>query len=105
METLLFKARQGAIVLRPGESKKLGAITVGKFSKIRIVVDSGSRATRFRVYTKRKEVVGGVEYFDLPMHAQATRTYERPGTKITIFADALEDKGTNGDIDLIVYGS
>jgi type III secretion protein HrpB1 len=40
----------------------------------------------------------------LSPHSQLTRVYDVPGTKLTVFADAVGGSGSDG-IDLLVYGA
>ena len=54
--------------------------------------------------TEGSELVAQLDTFTLAPNTQLTRVHDVPGTKLTIFADALGGSGTDG-IDLLVYGA
>ena len=108
MSTLAFRTAPGAVVIAAGQSKQLGVVDVSKYSKIRVVADertgSGTGINVRMTITEGNELVAQLDAFTLSPHTQLTRVYDVPGTKLTIFADALGGSGTDG-IDLLVYGS
>jgi len=107
MTVLAFRTQPGAVVIQPGQSKQLGVVDVSKFSKIRVVADertgSGTGIGVRLTITEGNELVAQLDTFNLVPHSQVTRVYDVPGTKLTIFADALGGSGSDG-IDLLVYG-
>jgi hypothetical protein len=108
MTVLAFRTQPGAVVIGAGQSKQLGVVDVSKFSKIRVVADeragSGTGINVRLTITEGNELVAQLDTFGLAPHSQVTRVYDVPGTKITIFADALGGSGSDG-IDLLVYGA
>lgn len=108
MTTLAFRTAPGAVSISAGQSKQLGIVDVSKFSKIRVVADertgSGTGINVRMTLTEGNELVAQLDTFTLSPHTQLTRVYDVPGTKLTIFADALGGSGTDG-IDLLVYGA
>ena len=108
MSTLAFRTQPGAVVIAAGQSKQLGVVDVSKFSKIRVVADertgSGTGMNIRMTITEGNELVAQLDTFSLAPHTQVTRVYDVPGSKLTIFADALGGSGTDG-IDFLVYGN
>jgi type III secretion protein HrpB1 len=108
MTVLAFRTQPGAVVIPAGQSKQLGVVDVSKFSKIRVVADeragSGTGINVRLTITEGNELVAQLDTFSLTPHSQLTRVYDVPGTKLTIFADAVGGSGTDG-IDLLVYGA
>jgi type III secretion protein HrpB1 len=105
MTKLAFRTKRGAVVILPYESKQLGIVKVSAFSRIRVVVDSGNRAVRVRlVIAEGKEQIVELDSFELPVHAKLTRLYDVPGTKLMLFADAIEPSGGNDQFELLMYG-
>src|SRR5215831_10363376 len=107
MTVLAFRTQPGAVVIQAGQSKQLGVVDVSKFSKVRVVADertgSGTGIGVRMTITEGNELVAQLDTFNLVPHSQVTRVYDVPGTKLTIFADALGGSGSDG-IDLLVYG-
>jgi hypothetical protein len=91
-----------------GQSKQLGVVDISKFSKIRVVADeragSGTGINVRLTITEGSELVAQLDTFSLSPHSQLTRVYDVPGTKLTVFADAVGGSGSDG-IDLLVYGA
>jgi hypothetical protein len=105
---LAFRTAVGAVSIPVGQSKQLGTVDISPFSKIRVVADErvGS-ATDVRIrltLTEGNELVAQLDVLNLTPHSQVTKVYDAPGTKLTIFADAL-GSGTGSDgVDVLVYG-
>ncbi len=105
---LAFRTPVGAVSIPSGQSKELGSVDVSPFSKIRVVADertgSGTNIVIRLTITEGSELVAQLDTLTLSPHAQVTRVYDVPGTKLTIFADAVAGSGTDA-IDVLVYGS
>ena len=54
--------------------------------------------------TEGSELVAQLDVLSLSPHSQLTRVYDVPGTKLSLFADALGGSGTDG-MDLLIYGA
>jgi hypothetical protein len=108
MTVLAFRTQPGAVSIPAGQSKQLGVVDTSKFSKIRVVADeragSGTGINVRLTITEGNELVAQLDTFSLSPHSQITRVYDVPGTKLTVFADALGGSGSDG-IDLLVYGA
>jgi type III secretion protein HrpB1 len=108
MTVLAFRTQPGAVSIPAGQSKQLGVVDTSKFSQIRVVVDeragSGTGINVRLTITEGDELVAQLDTFSLSPHSQITRVYDVPGTKLTVFADALGGSGSDG-IDLLVYGA
>jgi hypothetical protein len=91
-----------------GQSKQLGVVDVSPFSKIRVVADervgSPTGVSIRLTLTEGNELVAQLDTLTLAPHSQVTRVYDVPGTKLTLFADAVGGTGSDG-VDLLVYGS
>jgi hypothetical protein len=83
-------------------------VDVSPFERIRVVADervgSGTGINIRITITEGTELVAQLDILHLSPHSQVTRVYEVPGTKLTIFADALGGTGSDG-IDVLVFGS
>ena len=105
---LAFRTPPGAVSIPAGASKQLGVVDVSKFSRIRVVADervgSGTGIAIRLTITEGNELVAQLDVLHLTPHSQVTRVYDTPGTKLTIFADALGGSGSDG-VDVLVYGS
>ena len=85
------------------------AVDVSKFSNIRVVADErvgsptniGIRLT----ITEDNELVAQLDTFVLTPHSQITRVYEVPGTKLSIFGDAIGGAVGKDSLDVLVYGN
>ena len=108
MTVLAFRTQPGAVVISPGQSKQLGVVDVSKFAKISVVADertgSGTGINVRLTITEGSELVAQLDSFSLVPHSQVTRVYDVPGTKLTIYADALGGSGSDS-MDLLVYGA
>ncbi len=105
---LAFRTPPGGVSIPAGQSKQLGAVDVSPFSKIRIVCDervgSPTGVDIRLTITEGSELVAQLDTLQLKPHSQVTREYEVPGTKLTLFADAVGGSGSDG-IDVLVYGA
>jgi hypothetical protein len=104
---LAFRTPVGGVSIPAGQSKQLGVVDVSAFERIRIVADervgSGTGISVRVTITEGSELVAQLDILNLTPHSQITRTYEVPGTKLTLFADALPGAGSDG-LDVLVYG-
>jgi type III secretion protein HrpB1 len=105
--TLAFRTPAGGVAIPAGQSKQLGAVDVSPYSKIRVVADertgSGTGINVRLTITEGNELVAQLDVLNLLPHSQVTRVYDVPGTKLTLFADAIAGQGSDG-MDLLIYG-
>ena len=105
---LAFRTPVGAVSIPAGQSKELGTVDVSPFSQIRVVADervgSGTGVNIRLTITEGNELVAQLDVLSLTPHSQVTKVYDVPGTKLTIFADAVGGKGSDG-VDVLVYGA
>jgi hypothetical protein len=105
---LAFRTPAGAVPVPAGQSKQLGAVDVSPFTKIRVVAgERAGSATGISIrltITEGNELVGQLDVLSLSPHSQVTRVYDVPGTKLTIFADAVGGTGSDA-VDVLVYGA
>ena len=105
--TLAFRTPPGGVSIPAGQSKQLGTVDIAPYERIRVVTDervgSGSGLSIRLTITEGNELVAQLDTLHLTPHAQVTRVYEVPGTKLTIFADAAAGTGTDS-VDVLVYG-
>ena len=105
---LAFRTAPGAIAVPAGQSKELGIVDVNPYSQIRVVADErvgGGTGVNIRLtITEGSELVAQLDVLPLKPNAQITRVYDCPGTKLTLFADALGGSGSDG-VDVLIYGS
>ena len=106
---LAFRTPAGAVPVPAGQSKQLGAVgNVSPFTKIRVVAgERAGSATGISIrltITEGNELVGQLDVLSLSPHSQVTRVYDVPGTKLTIFADAVGGTGSDA-VDVLVYGA
>jgi type III secretion protein HrpB1 len=106
MSVLAFRTPVGGVPIPAGQSKQLGAVDVSKYSKVRVVADervgSGSGVTLRLTITEGNELVAQLATPHLAPHSQFTAVYDVPGTKLTVFADALAGAGSDS-VDVLVY--
>jgi type III secretion protein HrpB1 len=104
---LAFRTPPGAVSIPAGQSKELGVVDVAQFERIRVVADervgSGTGITVRLTITEGSELVGFLDLLHLAPHGQVTRVYEVPGTKLTVYADAIGGTGTDA-LDVLIYG-
>ena len=108
MSKLAFRTPAGGVTIPAGQSKQLGAVDVSPFSQIRVVADervgSPTGVSIRLTITEGNELVAQLDILQLTPHSQVTRVYDVPGTKLTIFADAVGGTGSDG-IDVLLYGA
>lgn len=106
--TLAFRTPPGGVSIPAGQSKQLGAVDIAPYERIRVVADervgSGTGITIRLTITEGNELVAQLDLLHLTPHAQITRVYDVPGTKLTVFADAAGGTGTDA-LDVLIYGS
>jgi type III secretion protein HrpB1 len=54
--------------------------------------------------TEGAELVAQLDVLALTAHSQVTKVYDVPGSKLTIFADAVGGTG-NDALDVLIYGA
>ena len=105
---LAFRTPPGGVSIPAGQSKNLGVVDVSPFSEVRVVADervgSGTGVSIRLTITEGNELVAQLDVLSLQPKAQVTRVYNVPGTKLTIFADALGGAGSDG-VDVLLYGA
>jgi type III secretion protein HrpB1 len=105
---LAFRTPPGGVSIPAGQSKNLGVVDVSPFSEVRVVADervgSGTGVSIRLTITEGNELVAQLDVLSLQPKAQVTRVYNVPGTKLTIFADALGGAGSDG-VDILLYGA
>src|ERR1700753_3124203 len=88
---LAFRTKPGAESIKGGETKELGVVEVSHFRKIRLVCDERIGSTcniRVRMtIMEGSELVASLDQVLLTPHAQTTRVYDVPGTKLSISID------------------
>src|SRR5262245_65761585 len=106
--TLAFRTSPGAVSIPVGHSKTLGTVDVHNFERIRVVADervgSASNVVIRLTITEGNELVAQLDTLTLAPHSQITRVYEVPGTKLSVFADAVGSGGGNASVDVLIYG-
>ena len=107
--SLAFRTPPGAVSIPVGQSKTLGTVDVHPFERIRVVADervgsAGPVVIRLTI-TEGNELVAQLDTLTLQPHAQVTRVYEAPGTKLSVFADALPGGSGTSSVDVLIYGS
>src|ERR1043166_963160 len=105
---LAFRTPAGGGSVPAGQSKQLGVVDVSAFTQVRLVADeragSGTGISIRSTITEGNELVAQLDVLTLNPHSQVTKVYDVPGTKLTIFADAMGGSGTDG-FDVLVYGA
>jgi type III secretion protein HrpB1 len=105
---LIWRTPVGGATVPAGQSKALGTADVHNYSTIRVVADertgSPTGVSIRLTITEGSELVAQLDVLSLTPHSQVTRTYDAPGTKLTIYADAVGGAGTDG-LDVLIYGS
>jgi hypothetical protein len=106
--SLAFRTPPGAVSIPAGQSKQLGSVDVSPFNQIRVVaderVDSVTGIVIRLTITEGSELVAQLDTLTLAPRSQITRVYDVPGTKLTIFADALPGSGKDA-VDVLIYGA
>jgi type III secretion protein HrpB1 len=105
---LAFRTKPGAETVKGGESKELGIVDTSRFDKIRLVADerAGSSCNVVIRLTimEGNELVAFLDHVLLTPHAQMTRVYDVPGTKINVAIDGVGAHNTQGSVDVLIYG-
>lgn len=105
---LAFRTKVGAETVKGGETKELGIVETSRFDKIRLVTDEriGSTCNVLVRLTMMEgnELVAFLDTVLLTPHAQTTRVYDVPGTKINVAIDGIGAANTSGSVDVLVYG-
>lgn len=106
--SLAFRTPPGAVSIPAGQSKQLGAVDVSPYNQIRVVADervgSGTGIVIRLTITEGSELVAQLDTLTLAPHSQVTKVYDVPGTKLTIFADAIAGTGKDA-VDVLIYGA
>lgn len=105
---LAFRTIVGAENINAGESKVLGTLETSRFDKIRLVADERIGSTcnvliRLTI-TEGDEWVAFLDHILLTPHAQLTRVYDVPCTRLTVAIDGVGNPGTKGAVDVLIYG-
>jgi hypothetical protein len=104
---LAFRTPPGGVSIPVGQSKTLGTVDVHTFERIRVVADErvGSANVVIRLtMTEGDELVAQLDTLILAPHSQTTSVYEVPGTKLTVFADAVGTGSGSATVDVLIYG-
>jgi type III secretion protein HrpB1 len=105
---LAFRTKIGAEPIKGGETKELGHVDTSHFDKIRLVADERIGSTcnvLIRLtFMEGNELVAFLDTVLLTPHAQTTRVYDVPGTKIDVSIDGIGAANTNGAVDVLIYG-
>ncbi len=105
---LAFRTTPAAVTINAAESKVLGVVDVDHFERIRVVADERVGSTcnvwvRLTI-TEGDEWVAFLDHIMLTPHAQITKTYDVPGTKLTVAIDGVGPANTKGSVDVLIYG-
>lgn len=105
---LAFRTKAGSETVKGGESKNLGTVDTSRFDKIRLVADERAGSTcnvviRLTIM-EGSELVAFLDHVILTPHAQLTRVYDVPGTKLEVAIDGVGPNNTQGSVDVLVYG-
>src|SRR5215469_3855098 len=105
---LAFRTKVGADTVKGGETKDLGSVETSRFDKIRLVADERISSTcnvLVRLtFMEGNELVAFMDTVLLTPHAQTTRLYDVPGTKIDVSIDGIGAANTSGAVDVLIYG-
>ena len=107
--TLAFRTPLGGVSIPVGQSRTLGTVDVHTFERIRVVADervgsAGPVVIRLTI-TEGDELVAQLDALTLQPRGEVTRLYQTPGTKLTVFADALSGGSGTSFVDVLIYGS
>jgi type III secretion protein HrpB1 len=105
---LAFRTIPGAESIKGGESRDLGTVDVSQFDKVRLVCDERIGSTcnvlvRLTIM-EGNELVALLDQVMLTPHAQNTRVYDVPGTRLSISIDGIGAANTQGAVDVLLYG-
>jgi type III secretion protein HrpB1 len=105
---LAFRTQVGAVTIPGGQTKLLGVVDVSMYERIRLVtderIDSTSNLVLRLTFTEGEELVAQLDTLLLTPHSQVTRVYDVPGTQLSIYADSVGNTGTQGSLDVLIYG-
>ena len=105
---LAFRTQVGAVKIPGGQTKLLGVVDVSMYDRIRLVtderIDSTSNIVLRLTFTEGEELVAQLDTVLLTPHSQVTRVYDVPGTQLSIYADSVGNTGTQGSLDVLIYG-
>ena len=105
---LAFRTQVGAVTIAGGQTKLLGVVDVSMYDRIRLVtderIDSTSNIILRLTFTEGEELVAQLDTVLLTPHSQVTRVYDVPGTQLSIYADSVGATGTQGSLDVLIYG-
>ena len=105
---LAFRTQVGAVTIPGGQTKLLGVVDVSMYDRIRLVtderIDSTSNIVLRLTFTEGEELVAQLDTLLLTPHSQVTRVYDVPGTQLSIYADSVGNTGTQGSLDVLIYG-
>ena len=105
---LAFRTQVGAVTIPGGQTKLLGVVDVSMYNRIRLVtderIDSTSNIVLRLTFTEGEELVAQLDTLLLTPHSQVTRVYDVPGTQLSIYADSVGNTGTQGSLDVLIYG-
>jgi hypothetical protein len=105
---LAFRTQVGAVTIPGGQTKLLGVVDVSMYDRIRLVtderIDSTSNIILRMTFTEGEELVAQLDTVLLTPHSQVTRVYDVPGTQLSIYADSVGAAGTQGALDVLIYG-
>jgi type III secretion protein HrpB1 len=105
---LAFRTQVGAVTIPGGQTKLLGVVDVSLYNRIRLVtderIDSTSNIVLRMTFTEGEELVAQLDTVLLTPHSQVTRVYDVPGTQLSIYADSVGATGTQGSLDVLIYG-
>jgi len=78
------------------------------YERIRLVaderIDSTTNIILRLTFTEGEELVAQLDAIMLTPHSQMTRVYDVPGTQLSVYADSVGNAGTNGALDVLIYG-
>lgn len=105
---LAFRTPVGSITIPGGQTKLLGVVDVTMFDKIRLVaderIDSTANVILRLTFTEGEELVAQLDTVLLTPHAQMTKVYDLPGTRLSVFADSIGPANSKGSVDVLIYG-
>jgi type III secretion protein HrpB1 len=105
---LAFRTPVGSTTIAGGQTKLLGIVDVSVYNRIRLVaderIDSTANIILRLTFTEGDELVAQLDTLLLTPHSQTTRVYDVPGTQLSIYADTVGATGTNGSLDVLIYG-
>jgi type III secretion protein HrpB1 len=105
---LAFRTPPGSTTIPGGQTKLLGVVDVSTYARIRLVtderIDSTANIVLRLTFTEGEELVAQLDTIMLTPLSQVTRVYDVPGTQLSIYADSVGTSGSNGSLDVLIYG-